>query len=182
MSSASARINSGFSKVRKARSALREARSVLRQRLDAARKAAEASTFILKAARLLSSSSTVKAPASGVIRRLTASTGEAVYPGQPLAVITPDRSLYFDLELPTDFHRELKKGSLIYLKADGSTATARAIVSRLSDEVELAPSGLETDRVHLLRTLTAVLHIEEDPQTILKAGQPADAYLSKGES
>lgn len=131
-------------------------------------------------ARLRVQDTMVRAPLAGVVSEQIREVGELVAPGMPLLVLADPQAALLTLYVAEPLLPAVRTGEEVLVVLDGRRGHPyRGTVTRIADQAEFTPSTVQTaeERARLVYAVTLRLDNRSEE---LKAGMPADAYLSRG--
>ena len=121
----------------------------------------------------------IYAPASGYVSLVHVNAGEVIYPNQTLVDIYQSGHVKMKIYLPLTRAKNIRLMQNAEVVVDSfPNKKFSAKVTRVSPEVQFAPSTLPTRLTHLLNVQEISLRVS-DRDGILKPGMPADSFIKE---
>lgn len=163
-----------------ARNAYREAAdqaAVLRDQRARARAQADAASALAELSRSQIGKTRVLAPRAGIVLERLAEAGEVVAPGQPVAVIADLSIVRLRVFISERDLGRVRLGAEARIRVDAFPDrffTAR--VAQVDAQAQFTPRDVHTEDERS-RTVYGVMLEASNPETLLKPGMPADAWI-----
>ncbi len=149
----------------------------LRQDLAAARAAARQAEAAVRQAEIQLAYCELRAPFGGIIVSRSLEPGEIVTPGQTVLSLSDLSRVELKIYVDETSIGQVRQGQAVNVRVDSLAGRSLAgRVSYISPEAEFTPKLIQTrkERVKLVYLVKVSI---PNPEGLLKAGMPADAYL-----